>query len=129
MANNLIPSSGSHRITLQEAVEMTERYRENKGKILKPEFNGRDILSICETFNKEELLQYFNKSEIHAIRLYYGMDSELKIHAILVGVNSEGQDILPLAREVQLKEDFDPELFEKGFRCPPYCPPPSELNP
>lgn len=122
-------SADSHKISLEEAVDMTTRYRDHKEAILRQEYQGKDILCISETFSKEELLSYFNKQDITAIRIYYGMDAELKIHAILVGVDKEGKDILPLAKTIGQAEDEEAEIFDKGERCPPECPPPSELNP
>lgn len=123
-----IPSADAHKISLEEAVDMTKRYREHKETILKTEYQGKDILCLSETFNKEELLRYFSKPEIYGIRIYYGMDATLKTHAILVGVDQEGKDILPVAKNIQVNQEEEPLIFEDGKRCPPECSLSSVLN-
>ena len=121
--------SGSHLIPLSQAVEMTSRYRANKDAILDPKYKGQTILSTCETFNKDQFLVYLSKVEVAAFRIYYGMSDNLRIHAILVGVDKDGKDILPSNSSNVDLTDGDGEIFEDGQMCPHICPPPSDLNP
>ncbi|MES2004935.1 MAG: hypothetical protein V4450_10470 [Bacteroidota bacterium] len=131
-----IPPAGSHLIPLDMAVAMTTRYRANMDDILKPELVDQGILAISETFNKELFLQYLQKDTVAAFRIYYGMSEDLQIHAIIVGVDKDGHDILPQkssgpghpGHPHPPGDGDDGEIFEDGVRCPSYCPPQSHLN-
>jgi len=114
-------------IPLQEAVAMTELYRNQKDVILSPSHKGQNILALCETFDRETIDAILAQPGCASLHIYYGMDKELKVHAILVGADSEGQDILGIKKEG--KEGDDGGLIaERAIRCPEECPPPSPLN-
>jgi len=112
-------------ISLQQAIEMTTLYRENKDQILADLFKGKDILPICETFDRQTFDQILSQPDCQKIRLYFSMDKDLKLRIIIVGVNSKDQDILPAATA----NDGGGSIGEQGSLCPPYCPPTSPLNP
>lgn len=118
----------SHQITLQRAVEMTTRYRQEKEQILADPYKGQNILCICETFTRGDIDLVLAQADCVGLRIYYGMDLELKIHAIIVGVNSKNEDILP-ERMAGWGDGKDTGIVDEPLRCPPNCPPPSELNP
>jgi hypothetical protein len=124
MPTTTIPT-GNHFISVAAAAEMTSRFRANTATVLKTEYANADILANCETFNKAAFDVYMNNSDCKAIRIYYGMDANLKVHAILVGVNEANEDMLPVST---LTEEDDPLLREDAVRCPPGCPEPSVLN-
>src|SRR4051812_34951731 len=84
-----------HEITLKQAIEMTTLYRDNISVILDPVFKGKEILPLNETFNRAAIQSLLDQTDCQGIRIYYSMDPSLKIHAILVGVNSKNADILP----------------------------------
>ncbi|MDP1812493.1 MAG: hypothetical protein Q8K66_13925 [Sediminibacterium sp.] len=129
MSQFMILPTGSHLILLNQAIEMTKRYRENKEAILAPEYKGQNILSTCETFNKDQFLAYLSKVEVAAFRIYSGMSDDLRIHSIIVGVDKDGKDILPSnSSNVDLTASGG-QIFEDGLMCPPICPPLSDLNP
>jgi hypothetical protein len=111
--------STTHSISLEQAAEMTSRFRSNRNTILSEEYRDGDIIANCETFDREAIEDVIEQEGCTRFRIYYGMDEELKIHAILVGVNDNDADILPEGNEV---------LREEGQRCPPYCPISSPLN-
>jgi hypothetical protein len=115
----------THEIPLEKAIEMTKRYRENRGSILAPGHKPA-MLAICETFNKASVLALLNEGTCEQLRIYYGMDDQLNIHAILVGADAEGNDLLPAADKAVAEEP--PVILEDAQRCPSYCPPPSSLN-
>lgn len=122
------PVSGSHSISLQEAIDMTTLYRQEKEGILMPGLRGQNILCNSETFNVTDVLSLLNQPGCFGLRIYYGMKNDLKVHAILVGVDETGKDILP--NDVQMQLDEDVLLLEEGKRCPPLCPEdPGPLNP
>ena len=106
---------------------MTARYRAEKENILADAYKGKDLLSICETFDRAAFDQTLALPDCVKLRVYYGMDTTLKVHAIVVGVNSNDQDILPEAgmSTTQLEEG---DVVEEGQLCPPICPPASDLN-
>lgn len=111
------PLSSNHRIPLQQAIEMTKRYRANMEGILKPEHQGKGILHLSETFDREAFDALLAQPGCTGIRIYYSMDQNLKFHAIVVGVNSQDQDILPSADT----STTDGTIVEEGRTCPPIC--------
>ncbi len=115
-------------ISLEQAVAMTTLYRKEKENVLAEPFKGQNILARCETFDRVVLDTLLAKTGCAAIRIYYGMDETLKVHAIVVPVNAENEDILPTSA-VTLTEDEDDGIGENAQRCPVDCPPPSPLNP
>jgi len=115
-------------IPLSQASEMTARYRAEKENILADAYKGKGLLSICETFDRGAFDQTLALPDCVKLRIYYGMDTTLKVHAIVVGVNSNDEDILPAAGATTMLLDTG-DVIEEGQLCPPACPPPSELNP
>jgi hypothetical protein len=107
----------SHFITLKTAKEMTSIYRLQRETILDPIFQNRDILATCETFDRAAFDAVLGQQDCVQLRIYYGMDIDLQIHAIIVGVGRDGEDLLP--------EDPDApntQIIDLGTRCPAVCP-------
>lgn len=115
-----------HFIPVDQAAGMTNRYRENKEEILREEYKDQNILCFSETFDREAIDALLLQPDCTSIRIYYGMDEEKKVHAILVGVNASNEDILSPLPSVLATEDA--VIVETGGRCPEYCPPDSPLN-
>lgn len=113
-------------ISLEKAVAMTTLYRKEKEQILAPDYREKNILARCETFERYVFDTILSNPECKSIRVYYGMDDELKVHAIVVGVNEKGEDILP-AEGMNSGEESG--IGEEAKRCPVDCPPPSPINP
>src|SRR5215207_425426 len=82
-------------ISLDDAKKLTGKYRTEREEVVKPDLKGKKVLAISETFEKDQILQILARDGCVALRVYYGMDSEKKVHAILVGVNAQDRDILP----------------------------------
>lgn len=133
----------SHKITLGKAKQMTRLYREQKDQILKPEFTGRDILAISDTISREAIDRLLAQPGCVAMRIYYGMDEQLRIKPILVGVNGNNEDMLRVqsataigsvgamsmtSTETNTLENTEGEILDETHRCPPGCVT-SELNP
>lgn len=116
-------ASSSGFISLAQAIEMTTQYRQNKDSVISSSFSGQNIIPICDKFERKVFDVLLAKPDCTAIRIYYGMDTELKIHPIIVPVNQNDEDILP---DESILEGED--IGEDSLRCPPYCPPPSPLN-
>ena len=115
-------------ISLQQAIEMTTRYRENKEAVIAKEYAGQDILCISDTLNKSAVATLLAKPGCTAIRLYYGMNEELQVRPILVAVNENNEDMLPDTANLD-GDDPGEDIVDDAIKCPPLCPPPSKLNP
>jgi hypothetical protein len=85
----------NNRIDLARAKKMISHFRNNKGKVIHPNYSGKHILHDCETFDRAAFDQMLNQKGCEKVRLYYGMDDEMRIHAIIIGVDAEGKEILP----------------------------------
>jgi hypothetical protein len=117
----------SNFITLAQAIAMTSTYRDEREKILLPEFRGQDILPLSETFDRSSFEALLNETDCTFIRIYLGMDDNLKVRVIAVGADSANADILPAAGLARALDDGG-NIVEDGIRCPTICPPPSGLN-
>lgn len=126
MSTNTIPAANSHLISLPAAETLTAAYRSNRNSILQMGYQDQDILPLSETFNRADIDLLLAQEGCEAVRIYYGMDTNLKMHAVLVAVNEQNEDILPTQQENSLsQEDI---ILEEGQRCPIICPPESPLN-
>ena len=116
----------SHFISLEEAIEMTTLYRQESENILKPAYQNQNILARSEAFDKAAFDTLLAKNGCAGLRIYYGMDAQLKVHAIIVPIDANGDDILPSANLTATEEGED--IVERGLRCPDICPTDSPLN-
>ena len=112
----------SNFIDLNQAVTMTTDFRTDMENILDQQYKGLDILAICETFDKGQVKSLLDQTTCVALRVYFGMDENKKIHTILVGVDDDDKDILPYQNETG---DF---ILEEAKRTPPFSVPTSPLN-
>jgi hypothetical protein len=112
----------SHFISLETGVGMTSLYRSNREAILGTGYTGRDLLPLSESFERDPFDTVLAIDGCVGLRIYYGMGEDLKVHAIIVGYNEAGEDILPE------EEDVEELLIERGNRCPDICPGISPLN-
>ena len=119
--SNLIPSQGENLLPSSRAFEMIARYRENKELILAEDYKKSDILAYSETFNAEDVRLLLSQPGCVGFRVLYGMDDKLWIHAILVGVDANGNDIVIQNLGFGLKND-EGYVVENASRCPPDCP-------
>jgi hypothetical protein len=97
----------NHEISLNDAADLTQRFRDNL-----PVIDN----TIAEYFSKSALENLLNQQNCVGIRVYYGIDSDMKKHLVIVGVNSDGNDL------------YEGDLMELGRECPPYCPDTNPLN-
>ena len=119
----------NNRITLKQAIDLVTRFRSRKPDVIKPGYEN--ILPTSETFEREAIDKLLANPRCVKVRIYPGMSEDMNIRMIIVGVDSNDQDILPLTENGVINgDDEDIEVIvEDGFRCPPICPPPSILNP
>jgi hypothetical protein len=137
----------AHEISLEKAAHMTARFRKINSATDAPK-----NMPVCETFERDAIERILRHSKCKKLRIYYGMDEEDQVHAILVGVNDKNEDILPAGSTgitamasadsvitdteiaagtevVVVKETIEyGEIIEDGQRCPTQCPPESPLN-
>jgi hypothetical protein len=116
----------NHFISLQEAIDMTTLYRQEQENILKPVYQNQNILARSEAFERAAFDTLLAKNGCAGLRIYYGMDAQLKVHAIIVPTDENGNDILPSSSLTNTEEGED--IAERGLRCPDICPEPSVLN-
>ena len=117
-----------HSIGLEEAKKMTKKFREQKDNIVKEEHRGKHLIPYCESFDRAPFEQLLQREDCKGVRIYYGMkDTDQRIHAIIVGVDADGKDILPVEGDVAM-DGVDPIIIENGLPCPSDCPPSSGLN-
>lgn len=115
MSNNT-----THQISLEQAIEMTVRYRENRPA----------NFPLYETFEREAIERLLATANCRYLRIYYGMKVNMEADAILVAADSNNEDILPASNVAQqYAADDDPVVIEDGYRCPQFCPSNSPLNP
>ena len=126
-----------HFISLEAAIALTTAYRKNREVILDPAYRNRNVLPLSETFDRAAFDAVLQQEGCEKLRIYFGMDEKQAVHAVIVGVNAKGEDMLPersvsnkgLANSEGEDEGDDNNIIEVGIRCPPECPPPSGLNP
>ena len=119
--SNLIPNQGGNLVPVSRANEMIALYRENKETILAPDYKKTDVLAFSETFNADDVRLLLSQPGCVGFRVRYGMDDKLWLHAILVGVDANGNDIFIQNPGFGLKDD-EGYVVEDATRCPPDCP-------
>jgi hypothetical protein len=114
-------------ISLQQAITMTTAFREQKDQIVNPDLAGKNILPNYETFDRQAFDKVLSQSGCVQLRVYYGLNENQQLRAIVVGVNEKGEDMLP--SEESTDDDEGNTIVEDGFTCPPICGGISPLNP
>ena len=106
-------------ISLQNAVDITSRFRSNKENILDNAYKNQGFLPICESFDREQIDDLLSQNDCTGIRIYFSMDGNYKVKVAIVAYDSNNEDILVKDEE---------KIAEDGTRCPTNCPPSSPLN-
>lgn len=83
----------NHKISLDQAIGMIKRYRQQLKTLMQLEFAS--ALPYAETFNKSIFTELASQPNCVAIRSYLGMDDQNNVRLIFVGVNDKNEDILP----------------------------------
>jgi hypothetical protein len=120
-----IPPPGSNFITLTQFLAMKQLYAANSQQILQPQYQNKEILITSETFNGDIITAITQVTGFAGFRIYYGMSVDLKVHAMLLATDINGNDLLPTDPNVK----FAPKmatggtgvLGEEAQRCPPGC--------
>lgn len=107
----------NHEISLQKAIDMTTLYRANKPA----------NFPLSETFDRDAIERLLSTDGCTSVRIYYGMQENMDVDAILVAANADNEDILPNTTSASTT-GTDGVILEDGLRCPEACPPTSPLN-
>lgn len=91
-------------IPLNEGANMTTNYRNQNPNEIIAHFFGRDILQ-----------KILDQDDCMGIRMYYGINDERQKELILVGVDSQGNDLIELVADISTP-------------CPHICSKPNPLN-
>ena len=100
---------------LSEGKLMVKTYLENKSKVLPSDLT----LPNTETFDSDAFVELLNLPDCVKIRLYYGMKENLEICAIIVGVDSNGNEIYIENKGLNGIDEL--YVIDDGQACPPYC--------
>lgn len=127
MANQFIP--------LDQAAKMTRKYRENRENMLTPTYQGKNVLAICETFDREEFDKVLAQEGCVGLRIYLGMSEDLQVKSVICGVNAKNEDMIPDTTAASKSSsasttsgDENSQIIDQARRCPDDCPPDSALN-
>jgi hypothetical protein len=88
-----------HTITLEEAKGLIEKYQQSEG--------GEDILA--GYYGKTFVLSVLNQEGCVGIRVYNGRKEDGKLEFVIVGVDSDGEDLK------------DGVMGNRSIPCPPHC--------
>lgn len=79
--------------------------------------------TLAHYFGGEIVQRLLNEDGAVGIRVYYAIDDQGKKQLLLVGVDENGDNLLP-AEGVAAKagEDEDPIIVDFSLPCPNYCP-------
>jgi hypothetical protein len=103
---------------LSEGKLMVKTYLENKSKVLPSDLT----LPNTETFDSDAFVELLNLPDCVKIRLYYGMNEKLEICAIILGVDSNGNEITIKDAGISSSSNNEDEfVIEISTKCPPTC--------
>ncbi len=107
----------NHEISLQKAIDMTTLYRANRPA----------NFPLSERFEKDAIAKLLATEGCAYLRIYYGMQENMDVDAVLVAVNGNNEDILSISGS-KLLSTPDVVILEDSLRCPEACPEKSPLN-
>ncbi|MGQ0766459.1 MAG: hypothetical protein ACT4OZ_12425 [Gemmatimonadota bacterium] len=124
-----IPSRGKpQRITLDQAVEFTQRYRRSAPA---SEHGG--------FFYSMGLVEVLSQPGCTGIRFYHGLDARGAYRLVIVGVDGDGNDMVGgrvkmggdrgsrVRKRAPMAGGGEAVILDTHLPCPPFCPPDSPL--
>jgi len=100
----ILDGTEGEQITIEEAAEMTAKYRIAHPNEIKGHYIGKNLI---KTISSQE--------ECMGIRIYHGLNVDGSREVILVGVNEDGNDMLEI-------------IVDRSSPCPNMCSKPNALN-
>lgn len=119
MSNHLIPVTA--------AATLISNFATNKETILTDYYQNSGILPTCETFDRDAFDLILADTNCTGVRIYLGMDTNLKVRLVIAGVDSSDEDLIIADNDPANSLTVD-AVMENGVRCPTMCPPSSALN-
>ena len=112
-------------ISSDKLKKLKSDYAQKKNSILKESYQATDTLPTFEIFDRASLEQILALEGCIGVRMYYGMDENMEVQLIAVGVDENGKDIQSTSNSVD-KTNVDDSFmaFSSLLRCPPDCTPP-----
>ena len=98
-------------ISLDQAKAYTKKYRDNLTDMLTNEDQG--ALSYCETLDADAVRTLLDQKGCVGFRIYYGLNDDNQVSAVLVAVNDKNEDIL---------HGDDSVILDNASKCPQVCP-------
>ncbi len=109
------PPPRNHIIDYTAATMLTAEYRKRNPGAVKAGLFPVDVFK-----------RLLGQAGVHGIRIYYGVAPDGSLTTVLVGVDQDGADMLPVGAPREGGDD--PTLYEFSFPCPIYCGPGNGLN-
>ena len=116
-----LPPRESQRITLDEAVALTQRYRK-----------AAPASEHAGFFWAEGIKAILEQAGCVGLRYYHGLTAEGTYSPVIVGVDEKGNDITAIAKPRRAAGAAaagagDAVLLDNHYPCPPFCPTGSPL--
>ena len=105
----------SNFITLEEAKAFRRNFKANRQKLP----GTSEAIPDSESFKREHIEQLLKQPGCTALRIHFGMDDRNNLKLMITASNEKQEDLL---------ENTNESVLEDGVRCPPNCPPPSDLE-
>jgi hypothetical protein len=105
----------SNFINLKEAKQLRRNFKNNRQRLP----GTAEAIPNSETFSRKDIEQLLEKPGCTSLRIHLGMDERNNLKLMITASNEKDEDIL---------EDNDTSVLEDGLRCPPNCPPQSDLD-
>ena len=112
-------------ITSDKLKKLKSDYAQKKNSILKESYQSTDTLPTFEIFDRASLEQILALEGCVGVRMYYGMDENMEVQLVAVGVDENGKDVQ--SSDIKTATVLSEEsiiAFSSVLRCPPYCDPP-----
>lgn len=112
-------------ITSDKLKKLKSDYAQKKNSILKESYQATDTLPTFEIFDRASLEQILALEGCVGVRMYYGMDENMEVQLVAVGVDENGKDVQ--SSDIKTATVLSEEsiiAFSSVLRCPPYCDPP-----
>lgn len=114
-------------ISLEKGAKFTAAFRVEERQVRK-----KIGTSIAAFFGENKIQQLLANPKAIGVRIYYGLDvdgdGKPDNKFVIVGVDAEGNDLLPSNDSKLGKGEVEPEILDGGVYCPTDCAKKNALN-